>query len=88
MTKKLLIENYRDFRKVIQGYNSKCRFDLNDLEYLRQLLDGRLFDLELLYRGSFHGFTADKFNAQCGSHQPTITLFLIVDAGCIGGFTS
>jgi len=75
MTKKLLIENYRAFRKVIQGYNSKCRFDLNDLEYLRQLLDGRMFDLELLYRGSLHGFTADQFKTKCGSHLPTITLF-------------
>ena len=68
MTKWLLIENYRAFRKVIQGYNSKCRFDLNDLEYLRQLLEGRMFDLELLYRGSLHGFTADQFNTQFGSY--------------------
>ena len=75
MTKKLLIENYCAFRKVIQGYNSKCRFDLNDLEYLRQLLGGRKYDLELLYRGSLHGFTADQFNTKCGSHLPTINLF-------------
>ena len=63
MTKKQLIENYRAFRKVIQGYNSKCRFDLNELEYLRQLLGGRMFELELLYRGLLHRFTADQFNA-------------------------
>jgi len=63
MTKKLLIENYRAFRKVIQGYNSKCRFDLNDLEYLRQLLGGRMFELAMLYRSSLHRFIADRFNA-------------------------
>ena len=63
MTKKLLIENYRALRRTIHCYNSKFRFDLNDLEYLRQLLGGRMFELELLYRGSLHRFTADRFNA-------------------------
>ena len=88
MNRRLLIENFVAFSNVVPPLNFKCSISQKEQDYLRELLGGRMFDLMLLYRGSLHGFTADQFNAQCGSHQPTITLFYIVDASCIGGFTS
>lgn len=46
--------------------------------------------MELLYRGTEHGFTAESFHKRCDDQIPTTTLtFVKSDMGLVfGGFTS
>ena len=45
------------------------------------------FDVKLLYKGSTDGWEAVDFHYLCDSHSPTLSLFQIKDADCIGGYT-
>ena len=41
----------------------------------------------LLYSGSSNGWSAEVFHSLCDGNGPTITLFLIQNGDCIGGYT-
>lgn len=46
-----------------------------------------LKSMKLIYRGSTHGFGADKFHARCDFNGPTLTIVLSDDNWRFGGFT-
>ena len=65
MFRKLLVRNYGYIQNAIPGIDSKCRFTLGDELFLQRHLGNRHFELNLLYRGSLHGFTVNAFQERC-----------------------
>ena len=68
--------------------NSKCATDLQQKQYLNQLLGDKQLVTTLLYRGSEHGWKYKHFHSHCDNRGPTISLLKIKDGDCIGGYTN
>ncbi len=94
--REMLVFNYRVIRFVLGSFiESNCNFGDSELEFFQRQMVGRLFTLELLYRGSRDGWFAEDFHRRCDDRGPTLSLFKIkVPRGfkkpgdCIGGFTT
>jgi hypothetical protein len=68
--------------------DSKCAKDVKERYYMYKLLNFRLLNATLLYRGSDHGWEFIDFHSSCDHKGPTISLFKVKDGDCIGGFTT
>ena len=66
---------------------SKCTTKKEERLYLFKLLGNKQLVLNLLYRGSDHGWNYGNFHTRCDKKGPNLCLFKIKDGDCIGGFT-
>jgi len=56
-------------------------------EWLLSQLPQKVVTLTLLFRGTTHGWSPDKFHQLCDDKGPTITIFKSKAARVFGGFT-
>ena len=63
--------------------------DIDSLNFLTEEgFQGRQVRLELLYRGSTHGFNSADFHGLCDGKGPTLTVIQSNSDNVFGGFTS
>jgi hypothetical protein len=67
---------------------SKCANQNEIDQMLLFLKDKEVYETDLEYRGSDHGWEADDFHNRADNKNWTVSLFKIEDGDCVGGFTT
>jgi len=66
---------YNDTDPFVKMLDTTCKIQATNISYLRGLLNMKVADISLLYRGSIHGWMSHDFHSRCDKKGPTISLF-------------
>lgn len=74
------------FVKILD--RSECVSQLKEKVYLLEIMENRISETLMLYRGSRDGWKKEDFHRKVDGKEKTISLFRIEeDDTCVGGFT-
>jgi hypothetical protein len=80
-------EEMRKPENVLKSFDSILITDSKNKEWLLSQLPFKVITLKLLFRGSKHSWSPDKFHELCDDKGPTISIFKSKAKRIFGGFT-